>query len=124
MTADELIAYYDKLREELNPSIFVSERVSHWLMNVEWSISEKFAETVDTCVSQIREIIVAWGLSENLLFEVLSTSPANSTARTDFLRIWNAQILSNEAHEIEAVAELAIYCFTHIVFLTAKSRSH
>ena len=116
MTADELIAYYDKLREELNPSIFVSERVSHWVMNVEWSISEKFVETVDTCVSQIREIFVAWGFSENLLFEVLSTSPTNSTVRTDFLHIWNSQILSNEAHEIEAVAELAVHCFTHIVF--------
>lgn len=116
MTADDLSAYYGKLRAELNPSIFVSDRVSHWLMNVEWSISEKFTETVDTCISLIREILIAWGLGEELLFEVLSTSPASSSIHTEFLRIWNSQIPSTEAHDIEELAVLAVYCFAHIVF--------
>lgn len=116
MTADDLSANFGKLRAELNPSIFVSDRVSHWLMKVEWSITEKFTETVDTCISLIREILIAWGLGEELLFEVLSTSPANSSIRTEFLRIWKSQVPSTEANEIEELAALAVYCFTHIVF--------
>jgi hypothetical protein len=116
MTAEELSAYYALLQEELNPTIFVTEWVSHRLMNVEWSISGNLSETTEICISEIREILAARGLNEELLLEIVSMSKSSEELRGDFMRAWNSPVSLAETGNVKGLAQLAVYCFSHIIF--------
>jgi hypothetical protein len=116
MTAEELSAYYALLRKELNPTIFVTEAVSFRLMNVEWSIFGSLSETTETCISEIREVLAARGFNEELVLEIVSMSKASEALRGDFMRAWNSPVSLAKTGDVQGLAQLAVYCFSHIIF--------
>lgn len=113
---DDLSDYYARLRDELNPGLFVSESMSHRIMNVEWSIAGDPVETIRTCIFEIREVLAARGSSENPLLEILTKSSSGDELKKDFLRVWNCNTEIHTLPKLESLAVLAIYCFTQVLF--------
>jgi hypothetical protein len=116
MNTEELSAFYANLRDVLNPSFFVSESVSHRVMNVEWAIAGDSAETIRTCIFEIKEVMAARGFGNDLLLEVLTQSSSGEALQNNFLRIWYSRATIDELPELESLAVLAVYCFTQILF--------
>lgn len=116
MSVEELSAYYAQLRERLNSNNFVTEWLSHRVMNVEWAISGDFFETIGTCICEIREVMAARGFEEDLLMELLLVANVGDGLRGEFMQAWNSQISLAEVHDLESLAELAVFCFSHVIY--------
>jgi hypothetical protein len=113
---DDLSDYYARLRDELNPGLFVSEYMSHRIMNVEWSIAGDPVETIRTCIFEIRVILATRGFSEKPLLEILARSSSGDELKKDFLYVWNCNAGIHTLPKLESLAVLAIYCFTQVLF--------
>jgi hypothetical protein len=108
--------FFAKLKEELNPTIWVTEWLSHRLMDVEWVLDESAEKTINHCISGIDEILTARGFENGLVHEILEKATEPSQTKAEFERAWQQQALVIESQDIDALALLSIYCFLHIAF--------
>ncbi len=116
MDTKALSAYFAQLQQQLNPAMWTSEWMSHRIMNVECSISGNMLETVETCIVCTRDVMTVRELGDDRLLECLSASMASDELRARFMRAWNHPASFAEAKDLDQLAELAIYCFLHMLF--------
>lgn len=108
--------YFRSIQRELNPSIFVTEWMSHRLMDVEWSIGENANDTTKRCILGINEFLTARNFTPDLVQKVLINAPASPSTKSEFTNLWQHPDLPIESTDADALALLAIYCFTHVAF--------
>lgn len=109
-------AYFEKLKQELNPTIWVTEWLSHRLMDVEWVLDESAEKTISHCISGIDEILTARGFEKDLVYEILGKAAESQQTKAEFERAWQNQLSFIESQDIDALASLSIYCFLHVAF--------
>lgn len=108
--------YFRKLKQELNPSIFVGDILSHIVMNVEWSLDEDAEVVVSACVNGSAETLQTRGLGANVVRKVVDAAPFSEIAKAELEIVFKNPKTTAVSCDPENLALLSIYCFLHVAF--------
>lgn len=116
MISESTIAYYNTLKRELNPTVFVTEWMSYKLWDVELAMHGSADEVISQCISGIKDFAEARSYSAGQIDEWIDGAPAQDLTKSEFRRAFTNTGASIESQDVEALTIMAVYCFLQIAF--------
>jgi len=108
--------YFEHLKRELNPTIWVTDWMSHRLMNVEFSLDQNAETVIKVCLEGIRGFLSARSFGSDLVEKIVDAAPYTAKAKLSFNRVFKSDLVELQDGDLEADVNLALYCFLHVAF--------
>jgi hypothetical protein len=108
--------YFEQLKQELNPTIWVTEWMSYRLMDVEFSLDQSAEAVIRLCLEGTREFLSARSFGGDLVEKIVNTAPYTTETKLSFNRAFKDDLIDFQDGDLESGVKLALYCFLHVAF--------
>lgn len=108
--------YFEKLKRELNPTIWVTEWMNHRLMDVEFSLDQSAEAVIQHCLEGIRNFLSARSFGSDLVKKIVDIAPFATETKLSFSRAFKDDLIDFQDGDLESGVRLALYCFLHVAF--------
>jgi len=108
--------YFEDLTQELNPTVWVTEWMSHVLMDVELSLHKGEDMVMHTCLKGIRHCLSTRGFGTDLVQKIVDAAPYTDEEKVAFNQAFRGESSVIQHRNVEPVVLLAIHCFLHVAF--------
>ena len=100
--------YFQTLRREKNPSLWVTDWMSQRLMDVEWSLDSGAEAVIELCIENNKEFIQARGFNSQAVTEILINFPYPEQVKADYRLMFNKDAAAVQASVGEELVLLSI----------------
>ena len=121
MQAASRTDYWQKLQDELNPAVFVTEWLDLQLMSVQRTINKTTNELVLACVEGVKVLLQARREDRALLERIVTEADAAELIKAEFRLACGDPGLFCAKDASEETARFAIFCYLRVAFAYVKS---